>query len=385
MLIQARHRSRGALGEAAGRRRRGRAERRLGRRRSPRSSRPDCRSSSASSRSAAAACGSPANLIVPVGTKLRDLLEACGGLTDDAREIIFGGPMMGVAQANLDAPVIEGNDRHRRARPTREMRRTEALPLHPLRALPRRLPGVPQSVAARRPRAQSDATRTWSRCTWPTACCAARARTSVRRTSRSPSSSRSSKDGAARSARRRSHERRPALVVTASPHLQRPATPRRRIMWNVVGEPRADRRRGAWFFGPSALLVDRSPRIAGALADRARSSGKVGTLGDGSAAITGHAPRAHAAAGHAAVDGLRRRRVRDRLRQARLRRARTERLQPGAARPRVSAGGVPGRASRPGPPSAGPFWALRGDNFALPFTQPAPARRHHRGRRRSAS
>jgi electron transport complex protein RnfC len=50
----------------------------------------------------------PANLIVPVGTRLGDLLEACGGLTDDAEEIIFGGPMMGVAQSSLDVPVVKG-------------------------------------------------------------------------------------------------------------------------------------------------------------------------------------------------------------------------------------------------------------------------------------
>ncbi len=50
----------------------------------------------------------PSNLLVPVGTKIRDLLDACDGLADDAREIVFGGPMMGVPQANLDAPVIKG-------------------------------------------------------------------------------------------------------------------------------------------------------------------------------------------------------------------------------------------------------------------------------------
>jgi electron transport complex protein RnfC len=50
----------------------------------------------------------PANLIVPVGTKLRDLLAACGGVTDDAEEIIFGGPMMGVAQSSLDVPIVKG-------------------------------------------------------------------------------------------------------------------------------------------------------------------------------------------------------------------------------------------------------------------------------------
>ena len=50
----------------------------------------------------------PQNLIVPVGTKLRDLLGFCDGVTPDAAEVIVGGPMMGLAQANLDAPVIKG-------------------------------------------------------------------------------------------------------------------------------------------------------------------------------------------------------------------------------------------------------------------------------------
>ena len=50
----------------------------------------------------------PSNLIVPVGTKTRDLLATCGGLTPQAREIVFGGPMMGSAEADLDAPVIKG-------------------------------------------------------------------------------------------------------------------------------------------------------------------------------------------------------------------------------------------------------------------------------------
>jgi electron transport complex protein RnfC len=51
---------------------------------------------------------SPANLIVPVGTRLRDLLDACGGMTPDAREIVFGGPMMGTAEADLDVPITKG-------------------------------------------------------------------------------------------------------------------------------------------------------------------------------------------------------------------------------------------------------------------------------------
>jgi electron transport complex protein RnfC len=50
----------------------------------------------------------PGNWIVPVGTKLRDVLAGSGGLADDANEIIFGGPMMGVAVASLDTPILKG-------------------------------------------------------------------------------------------------------------------------------------------------------------------------------------------------------------------------------------------------------------------------------------
>jgi electron transport complex protein RnfC len=50
----------------------------------------------------------PGNFIVPVGTRLADLIAHCGGLTDDAAEVIVGGPMMGVAQASLEAPVTKG-------------------------------------------------------------------------------------------------------------------------------------------------------------------------------------------------------------------------------------------------------------------------------------
>ncbi len=50
----------------------------------------------------------PSNLIVPVGTKLRDVLDFCGGLTEDVAEVLFGGPMMGSAQPDLDVPLLKG-------------------------------------------------------------------------------------------------------------------------------------------------------------------------------------------------------------------------------------------------------------------------------------
>jgi len=50
----------------------------------------------------------PGNWKIPFGTKLRDVIEHCGGLTDDAAEIVFGGPMMGQAISDLDVPVLKG-------------------------------------------------------------------------------------------------------------------------------------------------------------------------------------------------------------------------------------------------------------------------------------
>jgi len=49
----------------------------------------------------------PGNWMIPFGTKLRDIIQACGGLTDDAAEILFGGPMMGLSQSNLDVPILK--------------------------------------------------------------------------------------------------------------------------------------------------------------------------------------------------------------------------------------------------------------------------------------
>ena len=50
----------------------------------------------------------PANLVVPLGTSVRDVLGFCGGLKPGSREIISGGPMMGRPVASLDVPVLKG-------------------------------------------------------------------------------------------------------------------------------------------------------------------------------------------------------------------------------------------------------------------------------------
>ena len=49
----------------------------------------------------------PGNWVIPFGTKLSDVIAASGGFTEDAAEIVFGGPMMGQSQATLDVPVLK--------------------------------------------------------------------------------------------------------------------------------------------------------------------------------------------------------------------------------------------------------------------------------------
>jgi len=50
----------------------------------------------------------PANVLVPIGTPLRAVIEWCGGMLPGARQVILGGPMMGAAMKTLDAPIVKG-------------------------------------------------------------------------------------------------------------------------------------------------------------------------------------------------------------------------------------------------------------------------------------
>ncbi|MCB0532059.1 MAG: electron transport complex subunit RsxC [Lewinellaceae bacterium] len=49
-----------------------------------------------------------ANLLVPIGTPMRQVVEYCGGITVPSPRILLGGPMMGMVQKNLDVPVVKG-------------------------------------------------------------------------------------------------------------------------------------------------------------------------------------------------------------------------------------------------------------------------------------
>ncbi len=56
------------------------------------------------------AVSNPKNLYVRIGTPLETVFEAVGGFRETPNKILMGGPMMGVAQYNLAAPVIKGTN-----------------------------------------------------------------------------------------------------------------------------------------------------------------------------------------------------------------------------------------------------------------------------------
>ncbi len=50
----------------------------------------------------------PQNLLVRIGTLFSDIIEFCGGFSEEPAKVIMGGPMMGISQERLDVPVIKG-------------------------------------------------------------------------------------------------------------------------------------------------------------------------------------------------------------------------------------------------------------------------------------
>lgn len=52
----------------------------------------------------------PGNFMVPMGMPMEELINAAGGLTEEVWKVINGGPMMGLAQPDLAAPVIKGTN-----------------------------------------------------------------------------------------------------------------------------------------------------------------------------------------------------------------------------------------------------------------------------------
>jgi len=50
----------------------------------------------------------PGNFLVPIGTPIKNLIDAAGGSLGEIGKVIMGGPMMGLAQKSLEVPVVKG-------------------------------------------------------------------------------------------------------------------------------------------------------------------------------------------------------------------------------------------------------------------------------------
>lgn len=53
------------------------------------------------------AVAKPGNYYVPIGTPVEDMIEFCGGVTQKSAKVVMGGPMMGVAIADLKTPITK--------------------------------------------------------------------------------------------------------------------------------------------------------------------------------------------------------------------------------------------------------------------------------------
>lgn len=52
----------------------------------------------------------PKNVIVPIGTRMRDVFEACGGFRSEPKKVLYGGPMMGTSVPDLEQPVMKNTN-----------------------------------------------------------------------------------------------------------------------------------------------------------------------------------------------------------------------------------------------------------------------------------
>ncbi len=52
----------------------------------------------------------PGNVIAPIGTKIQDLLDFCGGLSETPAKVVYGGPMMGIAIPDTTLPVMKNTN-----------------------------------------------------------------------------------------------------------------------------------------------------------------------------------------------------------------------------------------------------------------------------------
>tara|TARA_R110002167_G_scaffold140180_4_gene327878 strand:- start:825 stop:2306 length:1482 start_codon:yes stop_codon:yes gene_type:complete len=59
---------------------------------------------------AGGAIKNPQNVLVPIGTRVADLIDFCGGLTEVPAKLVMGGPMMGQLMPHQQVPIIKGSN-----------------------------------------------------------------------------------------------------------------------------------------------------------------------------------------------------------------------------------------------------------------------------------
>lgn len=52
----------------------------------------------------------PKNVIVPIGTPIKDVIAFCGGYKAEPKKILMGGPMMGIAITSDELPILKQNN-----------------------------------------------------------------------------------------------------------------------------------------------------------------------------------------------------------------------------------------------------------------------------------
>jgi electron transport complex protein RnfC len=52
----------------------------------------------------------PGNFLVRMGTPMKDLIDACGGMPEGDNKLLAGGPMMGKALTSVDVPICKGTN-----------------------------------------------------------------------------------------------------------------------------------------------------------------------------------------------------------------------------------------------------------------------------------
>ncbi len=52
----------------------------------------------------------PKNVIAPIGTPVKDVFAFCGGFKSEPKKVLYGGPMMGLAVPDMDAPILKNTN-----------------------------------------------------------------------------------------------------------------------------------------------------------------------------------------------------------------------------------------------------------------------------------